>query len=146
MIIVLIVYAVEHGIKNTDEVKQIAMIASNTWGLAALIIMLGVGLVDVPKSLLTKASPTKQVRLYQFKAAKLNSELAEAEETHENVMNEVKQAAGLIKQGDPLRKYMNIILLKANLLSSDGDYEDYKGSSRAGDYDSIPQLESLTKR
>jgi hypothetical protein len=146
VIIVLIIYAVEHGIKNTDEVKQIAMIASNTWGLAALIIMLGVGLVDVPKSLRTKASPTKQVRLYQFKAAKLNSELAEAEETHENIMNEVKQAAGLIKQGDPLRKYMNIILLKANLLSSDGDYEDYKGSSRADDYDTVPQLVSLHKK
>lgn len=146
VVIVVIVYAVEHGINSGSELLSIAMIASNTWGLAALIILLGFGLVDIPKQMKTKASQSKLMRRYQFKAAKLNSELQEAKETHEEVMAEVKRAAGTIKQGSPLRKYINIILLKANMLTAESDYEDYKGSSEKEQYKTQSSLASLHKK
>jgi hypothetical protein len=47
----------------------------------------------------------------------------------------VKKIAGIVKQGNPLRVYVNVILLRANLDPASADYEDYRPSGSAKDPD-----------
>jgi len=76
--------------------------------------------VDVPRGLWTSSNVKRKQRYLQFKAAKLSTEIADAESNEAEINAEVKAIAGRVKQGDPLRKYVNIILLKANLDDGEG--------------------------
>ena len=54
--------------------------ASNTWGLFLLIILLGYGLVELPRSLWHASSHAMQLRHSQFRAAALQSKRDDARE------------------------------------------------------------------
>lgn len=73
-----------------------------------------------------KANPEQHLRYLYFRAATLSAEMEDAEHNEEEVNAEVKNVAGVVKQGDPLRKYVNIVLLRANLDPGAADYEDYR--------------------
>ena len=62
------------------------MTASNTWGLFVLVLMLGYGLVDVPRSLWYNAKRGHQLSKTHFKIAKLSTEKTEAEENLEDIL------------------------------------------------------------
>eukprot|EP00041_Stephanoeca_diplocostata_P033873 m.1130343 g.1130343 ORF g.1130343 m.1130343 type:complete len:710 (-) comp24422_c0_seq2:993-3122(-) len=132
---------------DQDGLKRVLIITSNTWGLLALVLLLGYGIVDVPRNLWTSSDIKRKQRHLQFKAAKLSTEIAEAESTEETINTDVRTMAGRVKQGDPLRKYVNIVLLKANLDDGEGGFEDYRPSGDAVDEPvTRSKLASLHKR
>lgn len=105
---------------DQDGLKRVLIITSNTWGLLALVLLLGYGIVDIPRHLWASSDIKRKLRHLQFKAAKLSTEIAEAESTEETINGDVRAMAGRVKQGDALRKYVNIVLLKANLDDGEG--------------------------
>ena len=60
--------------------------ASNTWGLFLLILLLGHGLVDIPRGFWRASSLSFRLAYTQFKLAKVSSEKAEADEELEDVL------------------------------------------------------------
>ena len=62
------------------------MTASNTWGLFVLVLMLGYGLVDVPRTLWNWSKTEYMLSNTYFKIAKLSTEKTEAEEALEDVL------------------------------------------------------------
>ena len=69
-----------------DRTKAIAAAASNTWGLFVLVLMLGYGLVEVPRTLWNRSQRGHQLTHAYFKVSKLMSEKSDAEETLEDVL------------------------------------------------------------
>nr|ACO11086.1 LMBR1 domain-containing protein 2 homolog [Caligus rogercresseyi] len=69
---------------NLERLKAIASSASNTWGLFVLVLMLGYGLIEVPRSLWKASLRGHSLNRAYFKLAKLMSEKADAEEELED--------------------------------------------------------------
>ncbi|XP_030877893.1 G-protein coupled receptor-associated protein LMBRD2 [Leptonychotes weddellii] len=69
-----------------NQLQTIGIAAANTWGLFLLVLLLGYGLVEIPRSYWNGAKRGYLLMKTYFKAAKLMTEKADAEETLEDVM------------------------------------------------------------
>lgn len=125
LVVALLVYMVVAQHLTKDALAQIASGAANTWGLIMQMLMLGFGLVDIPRYLWRRYDLSTTLKLYQYQAAKMSLEMAEASEKLEEVYEEVRSVAGRLPKEDPLRKYVSIILMKCPFGSAQ-DYTDYK--------------------
>nr|CAG4651686.1 EOG090X03B7 [Triops cancriformis] len=94
------------------KLKAIAASASNTWGLFWLVLLLGYGLVDVPRSLWNRAKRTYTLNHLYFKASKLNTEKSCAEENLEDCLDALQAAANAVEESHPLRPYVETIQTK----------------------------------
>lgn len=69
-----------------NQLQTIGIAAANTWGLFLLVLLLGYGLVEIPRSYWNGAKRGYLLMKTYFKAAKLMTEKADAEENLEDVM------------------------------------------------------------
>ena len=63
-----------------SQLPYLIATASNTWGLLILTLLLGYGLVEVPLTLWNASRRKYSLNHCYFKAAKLYTEMAEADE------------------------------------------------------------------
>jgi len=98
-----------------DRTKAIAASASNTWGLFVLVLMLGYGLVEVPRNCWNRSQKGFQLTRAYFRVAKLMSEKSDAEETLDDVLSSVNTIATTIGESDQRRKLVDIIMSKVPL-------------------------------
>jgi len=112
--LILVVYiALQPDLHLTwDRTKAIAASASNTWGLFVLVLMLGYGLVEVPRTLWFRSQRGYQLTHAHFKVSKLMSEKSDAEETLEDVLFEVHLMSNEIEHLDSRRPWIDTILRK----------------------------------
>lgn len=75
----LIYVAINTGL-DLNKLKLICISAANTWGLIMLVVLLGYGLVEVPRSLFNESCVEKSLEKCYFSVAKINGEKCEAEE------------------------------------------------------------------
>ena len=94
---------------DRPKLKAIAASASNTWGLFWLVLLLGYGLVDIPRSVWHNALPGPLLTRLYFKAAKVNAEKSEAEENLEDYLEALQACLNRIAPNDPLRKFAETI-------------------------------------
>ncbi|KAJ8381071.1 hypothetical protein SKAU_G00018490 [Synaphobranchus kaupii] len=129
----LLIYAAVHPQWNLSwyELQTIGITAANTWGLFLLVLLLGYGLVEIPRSYWNSACRGHLLDKTYFKAAKLMTEKADAEENLEDTMEELRKISESIKYNDPLRKYIDTILKKCPVDYQEkmgrnmDDYQDY---------------------
>lgn len=69
-----------------SEFQTIGITAANTWGLFLLVLLLGYGLVEIPRSYWNASRHGHLLVKTYFKASKLMTEKADAEENLEDVM------------------------------------------------------------
>ncbi len=144
--VLLIYVAIKHNI-DAQKLKVIGITASNTWGLFLLVLLLGYGLVAVPRSIWFRSMTSLHLKQIYFKLAKLHSEKCEAEENLEDILNEVKTIAEKIRYNHPLRECVESIVRKCpesfrnNLRRNIEDYNDYDESSNS--QRDIPNEKSL---
>jgi hypothetical protein len=125
--------------------------ASNTWGLVILTLLLGYGLVEVPRSLWNASRRSYTLNHCYFKAAKLCTDMSEADEKLSEAVERVNKVTQSLHYNDPLRKYVDVIIKKfpegvqAEFNKGHDDYEDYRGRS-GEDVLSQSSLEKLLKQ
>lgn len=68
------------------QLQTIGITAANTWGLFLLVLLLGYGLVEIPRSYWLSSSHSYLLAKTYFKVAKMATEKAAAEENLANVM------------------------------------------------------------
>ncbi|TRY71417.1 hypothetical protein DNTS_011662 [Danionella cerebrum] len=132
--------------------RTIGITAANTWGLFLLVLLLGYGLVEIPRSCWRASCHGHLLAKTYFKAAKLMTEKADAEENLEDVMEDVKTVSETIKYNHPLRKCIDTILKKAScpleyqekLGRNMDDYEDF--DDKGNPYPSKKSLVKLHKQ
>ncbi|XP_076814972.1 G-protein coupled receptor-associated protein LMBRD2-like isoform X2 [Clavelina lepadiformis] len=114
---------------NIEQLKVILITASNTWGLFLLVLLLGYGLVEVPRRMCHAADLDRSLAQTHFKLAKLSTEKQEASEDLDDILEEIKRVAHSVCYNHPMRKFVNIIVSKCpeNFQVSQGmdDYEDF---------------------
>ena len=120
-----------------DNLKLIGITASNTWGLLLLVLLIGYGLVELPRNAWNMSQPNLRLEQTYFRIAKLSTDKEDAEEELSECLTEVKKASEEIKYNSNLRKYIDIIIDKcpegSSYLFSKGtdDFMDYTTSATA---------------
>ncbi|KAM9801257.1 G-protein coupled receptor-associated protein LMBRD2B [Neosynchiropus ocellatus] len=133
-----------------SQLQTIGITAANTWGLFLLVLLLGYGLVEIPRSYWTAARHGHLLVKTYFKASKLMTEKADAEENLEDVMEEVRKVSESIKYNHPLRKCVDTILRKCPVEYQEkmgrnmDDYEDF--DDKQNTYPSERSLVKLHKQ
>uniref|UniRef100_A0A3B3Q7G6 LMBR1 domain containing 2a n=1 Tax=Paramormyrops kingsleyae TaxID=1676925 RepID=A0A3B3Q7G6_9TELE len=144
----LLIYVAIHP--QWYELQTIGITAANTWGLFLLVLLLGYGLVEIPRSYWNASRRGHLLLKTYFKAAKLMSEKADAEESLEDIMEEVRKVSESIKYNHPLRKYIDTILRKCPVEYQEkmgrnmDDYEDF--DDKQNTYPSEKSLVKLHKQ
>uniref|UniRef100_A0A8C2Z5W3 LMBR1 domain containing 2b n=1 Tax=Cyclopterus lumpus TaxID=8103 RepID=A0A8C2Z5W3_CYCLU len=142
----LLIYVAVHPEWHLYELQTIGITAANTWGLFLLVLLLGYGLVEIPRSYWDASRHGHLLVKTYFKASKLMTEKADAEENLEDVMEEVRKVSESIKYNHPLRKYVDTILRKCPVDYQEkmgrnmDDYEDFDDKQN-----SYPSEKSLVK-
>ncbi|KAL2091756.1 hypothetical protein ACEWY4_011554 [Coilia grayii] len=114
-----------------SQLQVIGITAANTWGLFLLVLLLGYGLVEIPRSYWNASCHGHLLAKTYFKAAKLMTEKADAEENLEDVMEDVRSSSEAIKYNNPLRKCIDTVLRKCpteyqeKMGRNMDDYEDF---------------------
>eukprot|EP00045_Choanoeca_perplexa_P005641 m.47452 g.47452 ORF g.47452 m.47452 type:complete len:696 (+) comp13225_c0_seq1:95-2182(+) len=134
---VLLVYIAIKKHLTASGLEQIIIAAANTWGLLLVVLMLGYGVVDIPRLLWRRASVDRTLRLYYFRLAKLNAELVEGESSLEESNRVAKDLLGKCPSGSAMRTYLNVIMSKFPDADDGGlEYEDAHFNAKAvGDAD-----------
>ncbi|XP_026177509.1 G-protein coupled receptor-associated protein LMBRD2B-like [Mastacembelus armatus] len=94
------------------ELQTICITAANTWGLFLLVLLLGYGLVEIPRSYWLSSSHGYLLAKTYFKAAKMATEKAAAEENLADVMEEVAAVHESVRHNHCFRKFVDTILTK----------------------------------
>lgn len=111
--VVLLVYVGLHRTISMEYLKVVGITASNTWGLILLIILLGYGLVELPRSYLEASNQKGMLDRLYFKVSKLSTEKCEAEDKLEDALEEVHHAYdAIISTQSRFMPYIDIILSK----------------------------------
>jgi len=79
----------------SKNIPSLLATASNTWGLLILTVLLGYGLVEIPRSLWNTTRRRHTMNHCYFKAAKLYVDLAEADDNLKEV-TEVMRAGKVV--------------------------------------------------
>ncbi|XP_036343678.1 LMBR1 domain-containing protein 2 homolog [Rhagoletis pomonella] len=110
---ILLIYIAAKGVSlDWQKLKAIASSASNTWGLFLLVLLLGYALVEVPRSLWNNAKPGFTLEYAYFKAAKLSTDKAEAEEIVDDVLESLQGISRAVPNNHELRPCVETILRK----------------------------------
>jgi len=118
--------AAKIGIHDPSMLNGIAMAASNAYGLAIVILLLGYGLAEVPRKIWRKTDREGLLRYYRYKVFVHYEQYIEAEKELENAMKVVKKHDDQVKPGDDYRQYIDIIVSKCppqykNVLRGEGE-------------------------
>lgn len=110
----LLIYVVIHlKWKFTfSELQTVCITAANTWGLFLLVLLLGYGLVEIPRTYWLSSNQAYLLNKTYFKVAKMTTEKADAEENLANVMEEVSTVHQSVSSNSFLRKRVDTILTK----------------------------------
>lgn len=107
-----------------SQLRVICTTASNSWGLFLLVVLMGYGLVELPRSCFNTSLHGRQLTYLYFKVAKMSAEKIEADEKLDDVLDEINCAFQSISPNNVrFRQYINEILSKCpadwrnNLLS-----------------------------
>ena len=71
---VLLIYVASHINLTAAYLKVICITASNTWGLFLLVLLLGYGLVEIPRVLWNSCNRNLALAQTHFKIAKLSTD------------------------------------------------------------------------
>ncbi|XP_071952878.1 G-protein coupled receptor-associated protein LMBRD2B-like [Antedon mediterranea] len=110
----LLIYVIVSPKLNIDaaQLQVIGITASNTWGLLLLVLLLGYGLVEVPRKYWAESSKSYLLNHTYFQVAKLSTEKSEADEELEDILEDIRKASDVIRYNHPLRKHVNTIIEK----------------------------------
>ncbi|KAG7269387.1 hypothetical protein CRUP_008391 [Coryphaenoides rupestris] len=112
----LLIYVAAHPqwYLTWGEFRTIGISAANTWGLFLLVLLLGYGLVEIPRSYWLASCHGYLLDKTYFNAAKMATEKAEAEQNLADAMEEVASAQESVRDmhNQSLRMCVDTILQK----------------------------------
>lgn len=112
----LLIYVAIKSKLDWSGLKIICITASNTWGLFLLVVLLGYGLVEIPRTCFNTSQYGRTLSYLYFKVSKLSAEKCEAEEKLEDVLEEIQNSyESLSGIHDPMRPFLDEILNKCPL-------------------------------
>eukprot|EP01102_Stenamoeba_stenopodia_P012997 TRINITY_DN4154_c0_g1_i2.p1 TRINITY_DN4154_c0_g1~~TRINITY_DN4154_c0_g1_i2.p1 ORF type:complete len:723 (-),score=119.19 TRINITY_DN4154_c0_g1_i2:44-2212(-) len=122
------IYFIVRGGMKKEDLMGTAILIANTFGLVTLILLLGFGLVEVPRNLWRSANRSLTLKHHYYRIAEHHRELEEAKLNFDRVLRSVKQASEDVPSSDPYRVLINKIIDEApeeynRIYYAEGDVE-----------------------
>ncbi len=92
-----------------------AIVTANAWGLFLVIVLLGYGLVEIPKRMWRRTNPTLLLKYYQFEVVNKKDEIEAAKKELHETLKVVKLYSEKVRSSDPYSEYLDIILAAVTL-------------------------------
>ncbi|KAJ1500426.1 LMBR1 domain-containing protein 2 [Coelomomyces lativittatus] len=93
------------------------MALSSAYGLLLVVVLMGYGLVDIPRSLWQKANRQRSLELLEMKAPRCHEAMELAKQSLDQVQAEIQTLDTFVPIQDPLRRYVDQMLLVCGLNS-----------------------------
>ena len=106
MIVVFVIFAIylaATGNLSKKTLPVFLVVISNVWGLFLIMVLLGYGLMVIPRQLWNKGNLEGYLRYYQFMATELEESKVEARYTLEQTTKLICAAEKTVTISDPLR-------------------------------------------
>jgi hypothetical protein len=97
---------------NSESISTLVIAASNTWGMFFMVLLMGYGLVEVPRYIWELSRRENRLRRTYFQVAKLHEEKTEATEALEDILDEVKHASSNIREGSFFYPQLQTVISK----------------------------------
>lgn len=114
ILLALFIYLLVQGVFefNKESIKTLVTTASNTWGLFFMVLLMGYGLVEVPRYVWDLSRREHRLRRTYFQVAKLHSEKSDATESLEDVLDDIKYAHAQIPSSSFFYPKLCVIISK----------------------------------
>ncbi|KAL6048462.1 LMBR1 domain-containing protein 2, variant 4 [Balamuthia mandrillaris] len=112
MVVVLVLVAFSSQSLDGPKLLGVAIATANMWGLLLVILLMGYGIVEIPRKIWQMARWKQQLEAYQFHAVTLRDDLYESEEKLEKTLKLVRKVAEQTPEGDPWYPYVAQIVAK----------------------------------
>ncbi|KAJ3298081.1 LMBR1 domain-containing protein 2 [Borealophlyctis nickersoniae] len=122
--LVFLIYALAWVKIAKEDLLAIAMAAANAWGLLLITVMLGYGLVEIPRGLWYTANAQWCFRYLEFQAPQVKEAVVDAEADLYEVAREIALAAKKVDFDDPLRPFVDKLMEKCPLALEERNLHD----------------------
>mmetsp|Transcript_6882 Transcript_6882/g.17357 ORF Transcript_6882/g.17357 Transcript_6882/m.17357 type:complete len:785 (+) Transcript_6882:126-2480(+) len=139
--IAAIIFAVQSNL-GVEQMMGVAIALANAWGLFVLIMMMGYGLVQIPRKIWWSSNREMQLKRYQFNVVSLSQKLDTYRAKYNTVRQRIKAADESIHERDPFRPFVEQIIAEL----PEEDYADWVVSDRIEETYSEKQLVKLHTR
>lgn len=95
-----------------EDVRQLAVMLANIYGLVIVVLLMGYGLVDIPRYLLRKSDRQGWLKHYMIQAAIYKREMEVTKEKLDDTMHKIRIVSQKIGQENKLRAFVDTILEK----------------------------------
>eukprot|EP00696_Hemimastix_kukwesjijk_P010995 gnl/Hemi2/23839_TR8004_c0_g1_i1.p1 gnl/Hemi2/23839_TR8004_c0_g1~~gnl/Hemi2/23839_TR8004_c0_g1_i1.p1 ORF type:complete len:597 (-),score=98.49 gnl/Hemi2/23839_TR8004_c0_g1_i1:302-2092(-) len=116
---VFIIYMLATSVLDKSSVISFGVAASNAWGLFLCVVLMGYGLVDMPRSLWQLGDTEGCLMWAEFQARIYSERLMDARLALAEALEEVEDADRQIRQADQLRPFFDIVASKKPADSAD---------------------------
>lgn len=110
--IIFIIYLFAVAKFDSHKIPAVMVALSNVWSLFIIIVLLGYGLVYIPKSWWISGNLEYSMKLMQLKAVELDESKIDAKYNLDNTVGLAMRLSRDIAESDPLHRYADIILEK----------------------------------
>lgn len=107
-----LIYVALVGSVSFQDIPGFVVCVGNTWGLFLIVLLLGYGLVEIPRSLWLKSKRHVGLKHVQFKACGAHSSREEAREALSQSMDVIHKLSIDIPSSSSLRPYFEVIAAK----------------------------------
>ncbi|XP_067087961.1 G-protein coupled receptor-associated protein LMBRD2B-like [Osmerus mordax] len=128
------------------ELQTIGIAAANTWGLFLLVLLLGYGLVEIPRCYWRASRHGYLLANTYFKVAKMAVEKSEAEEGLEDALEEVASVHQAVSFRHPLRRCVDTILRKCPIEYQERLGRNTESPAAETQQNLLPSKTSLVKK
>eukprot|EP01112_Ceratiomyxa_fruticulosa_P024183 TRINITY_DN969_c0_g1_i4.p1 TRINITY_DN969_c0_g1~~TRINITY_DN969_c0_g1_i4.p1 ORF type:complete len:675 (-),score=88.51 TRINITY_DN969_c0_g1_i4:108-2132(-) len=111
-----------------EQLMSLIMALANAYGLVLVVVLMGYGLVDIPRYLFKMGSRDSMMQFFQLKAVEYKDGLNKAQEDLTTVLKQVRLIDNKVREHDPYRIYVDKIVNKCpteyeSITEGDGDGE-----------------------
>ncbi len=136
LLVAFLIYVAVESHMTGGALVGFAICLSNTWGLTLYVLLLGYGLVEVPRALWYEADAEKSLEHCYYRAAETHESMLLAEDDLVTTRNIVRRIARGLPGGYPLRSELAVVEGKLAVLdeidvSMDGNLSDFSETDLA---------------
>jgi hypothetical protein len=130
--LIIIIYMLVNGYLRTSNFMVTMTTASMTWGIFLLVLLLGYGLVEIPKNIYNHSRSSYILAHMQFKLSQLYNEKIEVEDRLDTLIDDLTKLCMQIKSNDSLRPYLEQVIrivpeqYSERIKSTIDDYENHR--------------------
>ena len=90
------------------------MAGANAWGLLLATVMLGYGLIDIPKRLWNNADPEKSLKFLESEAPRVKECMVDSEAEVYEVAKDISNVVKKVGKNDQLRIFVERLIVKVD--------------------------------